>query len=113
GLRALPAHERHAERAVRTAHGRDSRRRGEASRRGSARDGAATARWQPQAARAVGWSTPTRRTGAGAREPAQRAAARRTAWSPRSQATQDHAVRTQTVAAAGRYHVHLRHARPG
>ncbi len=114
GLRAVPAHDRPAERRVR-ADGEEGRE-GRAAPAGAARrstmvrlDGLRRA----EAGAALGRAAAARRARAGDRQPAAGAAARRAARRARPQAPPGDADRAEADPAGGRDHLRLRHARPG
>ena len=113
-LRAVPAHDRGAERGVRSAAQEALAQGGRAARRASPSTAVRLEGYgEAVSARALGRPAATRRARSRAREPPGGAAARRAARRARPQAARGDAVRAQAHPARGRHQLRLRHPRPG
>ena len=112
-LRAVPAHDRRAERRLRAAPEGHQQARRAAPRRGGARSRPARGLWHAPDVGAVGWAAAARRARAGVDQPPDRAPPRRAAWRARPEAPQGDAARAQAAPAGGRDHVRVRDPRPG
>ncbi len=112
-LRALPQHERRAERGLRAA---GARGRGERARTTRGRNARARGPGRIRRARdrpALGRAAPARGVGPRARHPPARAAAGRAAHRARREAARAAASRDRPAAAPPRHHRGVRDARPG
>ena len=112
-LRAVPAPVRAGQRRVRPAPPEGAQERDQAAGGRGAGAGAADRPRAAQAGPDVGRPAAARGAGPGAGAEAGGAAAGRAAGRARREAAKGAADRAEGAAAAGRHHVHLRHARPG